>query len=388
MMKTVKELKKLFCDEYGYEDELTCYFAPGRVNLIGEHIDYNGGMVFPATLSVGVYGIFSPRKDNIVRLKSMNASDEVVIDLEKELKYEEKDGWGNYPKGVIKYIMKNAIKVSGCDVLFFSDLPEAAGLSSSAAIEVLTGYMFMVKAGIRDIDRVKLSLLCQEVENQFIGVNCGIMDQFSVAMGKKDNAILLDCSSLKYEHIPFKLKEHSLVIMNTKKKRGLADSKYNERRAECEEAVEMIKKHKAIENLCQADIVDVVNYINNDINRKRAKHVVTENNRVKNAVEALREGNINKFGRLLTESHISLRDDYEVTGKELDAIVDEAVKAKGCIGARMTGAGFGGCAIALVENGLIEEFKQKVEEGYIKETGLLPEFYVSVIEDGVKELQG
>lgn len=228
------ELKEMFAREYGYDSsELSYYFSPGRVNLIGEHIDYNGGMVFPASLSVGVYGILNKRSDNIIRLRSLNADKEIIIDLDKEIVNDPKDDWGNYPKGVIKYLISEGTIIRGCDILYFSDLPAGAGLSSSAALEVLTGYMMLEESGSTNIDRVKLSLLCQSVENNFINVNCGIMDQFSVAMGKKDNAILLDCESIGYEYIPFKLKNYRLVIMNTNKKRELADSKYNERRSSC-----------------------------------------------------------------------------------------------------------------------------------------------------------
>jgi galactokinase len=341
-------------------------------------------MVFPAALSIGIYTILSLREDNIIRLRSMKVSGEIVVDLDREILSDSRDGWGNYPKGVIKYVMNEGIRPRGCDILYYSDLPDASGLSSSAAMEVITGYMmkYISKA---EIDRVKLAVMCQAVENKFIGVNCGIMDQFSVATGKKDNAILLDCSTLNYEYVPFKLQDYSLVIMNTNAKRGLADSKYNERRGECERALEIIRTRKSIDNLCQADLEDL-SMLQDEVILKRAKHVITENIRVKDAVSALRLGDLQAFGELLTASHNSLRYDYEVTGKELDAIVEEAMKVKGCIGARMTGAGFGGCAIALVENDSIEAFKASVFDGYKEKTGLTPAFYVSVIEDGVKIL--
>jgi galactokinase len=381
------ELKRMFENEYGYEaSNLLCFYTPGRVNLIGEHIDYNGGMVFPAALSIGIYGMLSERQDKIIRLRSLKGNGEIIVDLEKDIINDKKDGWGNYPKGIIKYVMNEGTIIKGCDILYYSDLPDASGLSSSAALEVITGYMMKYVAG-EIIDKVKLAVMCQAVENKFIGVNCGIMDQFSVANGKKDNAILLDCSTLKYEYVPFILQDHSLVIINTNAKRGLADSKYNERRGECEKALEIIKTKKAINDLCQAEIDDVENMLKDEIIAKRAKHVVTENERVHGAVNALKKGDLNGFGKLMTASHNSLRYDYEVTGKELDSAVEEALKVKGCIGARMTGAGFGGCAIALVENDSIDEFKKKVAAGYTKATGLTPSFYVSIIEDGAKVLQ-
>lgn len=386
MIEIIK-LKKMFKKEYGYENKnLLYFFSPGRVNLIGEHIDYNGGSVFPAAISIGVYGILSPRKDNIIRLRSCNVDKEIILSVDKEMINDPTDDWGNYPKGIIKYLLMSGCNIKGCDVLYYSDLPNSAGLSSSAALEVLTGYMMMYQSGITDIDRVKLSLLCQEVENHFINVNCGIMDQFSVAMGKKDNAILLNCDTLDYDYIPFQLENHSLVIINSNKKRGLADSKYNERRSECEKALEIINKTNSYENLCEAKIKDIEALAKNELLAKRAKHVITENIRVKKAVEALKNENLIEFGDLMIKSHESLREDYEVSGLELDTIVSEALKVKGCIGARMTGAGFGGCAIALVENNSIEAFKDSVSKGYTKTTGLIPDFYATVIEDGVKKL--
>lgn len=386
-MKSVRELNEMFMTAYGYEDKnLLCFFSPGRVNLIGEHIDYNGGMVFPAAISIGVYGMMSLKTNNIVRLRSLNANGEITIPLSTCIVNDPLDDWGNYPKGVIKYLLQKGFKLKGCDILFFSDLPNASGLSSSAALEVLTGYMMMQGSGNNEIDRVKLALLCQKVENHFMKVNCGIMDQFSVAMGKKDNAILLNCETLAYNYIPFRLQDYSLVIINSNKSRGLADSKYNERRVECERALEVINKEKHYENLCQVEPQDIENLVLDEMIKKRARHVVSENVRVKKAVHALKNGNLKEFGGLMTQSHRSLQYDYEVTGLELDTIVEEALKVDGCIGARMTGAGFGGCAIALVQNSSISEFKTKVSSNYTKITGLVPDFYTTVIEDGVKRL--
>ncbi|SKA93179.1 galactokinase [Caloramator quimbayensis] len=385
-MINLSYLKEKFFEIFGGGGEVLCFFSPGRVNLIGEHIDYNGGYVFPGALSLGIYGVLRYRNDNTVRLKSLNAPEYVTFNLDENIEYKSEDGWGNYPKGVMRLLLQKGYTLKGCDILYSGDLPDGAGLSSSAAIEVLTGYMMLYSSLKDDIDRVKLSLMCQEVENKFIKVNCGIMDQFSVAMGRKNNAILLDCNSLDYKYIPFVMDKHSLVIMNTNKKRGLADSKYNERRAECEKALEIIRQNKEISNLCEAEIEDVLSLIKDETLLKRARHVVSENNRVLKAVEVLNEGNIEEFGKLLNDSHKSLKEDYEVTGLHLDTIVEAAQSFKGCIGARMTGAGFGGCAIAIVENEKIDEFKDYVSNYYSNKTEIIPSFYVSVIGDGVKFL--
>lgn len=383
----IKEMEKIFTQEYGEDGKkIYTFFSPGRVNLIGEHIDYNGGFVFPGALTVGIYGAVRYRNDNLIRMKSKNIDGEVVINLDEKIAYKEEDDWGNYPKGVIKELLDRGHKIKGMDLLFYSNLPDGAGLSSSAALEVLTGYIMLhLENENNDIDRVELSRLCQKVENKFIGVSCGIMDQFSVALGKKNNAILLNCDTLYYEYVPLNLEGYSLVIMNTNKKRELADSKYNERRAECEEALQLINdnKNNKLNNLCEASLKDVENYINNAVIKRRATHVISENERVKTAVEMLRKGNLEVFGELMTKSHESLREDYEVTGFHLDTLVAEALKADGCIGARMTGAGFGGCAIALVKDTMIEEFKSKVSKEYEKNTGIKPDFYVSSIGEGV-----
>lgn len=374
----------LFKDYYKVDGNIYTFFSPGRVNLIGEHIDYNGGFVFPAALSLGIYAAVSKREDSIIKLKSNDIEGEVIINLKDEIKYNEEDGWGNYPKGVIKDILNRGNKVKGYNIYFASDLPNRAGLSSSASLEVLTGFIVISMEG-KEVNRIELAKLCQDVENKFIKVNCGIMDQFSVSMGKENMAILLDCNTLKYEYTPVKLNDFSLVIMNTNKKRGLADSKYNERREECQRALDIIKNSKYIDNLCDANIENI-DLIDNLVIRKRAKHVICENERVKKAVKVLKEGNIIQFGELLIKSHNSLKEDYEVTGFELDSIVNAALHTKGCIGSRMTGAGFGGCAIAIVDNKYIEEFKLNVFKIYKQKTGLNSEFYVSVIGDGVKAI--
>lgn len=386
------EMLSLFKEEYGVTDkEVYTFLSPGRVNLIGEHIDYNGGFVFPAALTVGIYGALTLRDDNIIRMRSKNVEGEVIIDLNNELVYDKKDDWGNYPKGVIKELKDNGHKVGGMDILFYSNLPDGAGLSSSAALEVLMAYIVLYLENpdkCEEIDRVEVSRLCQKVENKFIGVNCGIMDQFAVCLGKKDNAILLDCNSLYYEYAPLKLGNYSLVIMNTNKRRELADSKYNERRSECEKALEIINSNKEekVSNLCAATVEDVNEFITDDVVKRRAIHVITENDRVKKSMEALKNSDIKGFGELMTQSHISLENDYEVTGLHLDTLVHEALKIEGCIGARMTGAGFGGCAIALVDEQKVEEFKEKVSENYEKVTGITPLFYTSKLGEGTHRL--
>lgn len=381
-------LKTLFQQEYGVSHAaMQISFAPGRVNLIGEYTDFNGGYVFPAALSLGIYGILRLRSDNLIQLRSTNALPAVTVDLNKLISYNLADGWANYPKGVIKYLLDSGYSLPGCDILFSGNLPDGAGLSSSAAILVLTAFMLRCAKGEKESNPAELARFCQKIENEFIKVNCGIMDQFSVAAGKQDCAILLDCNTLEYEYIPFNLEKYSLVIINTNKKRELTDSKYNERRRECEQAVAIISQHRPLNNLCQATLDEVEKYLENQIVRQRARHVVGENNRVLMAVACLKEGKLMEFGSLLTQSHLSLKDDFQVTGPELDSLVHHALQFPGCIGARMTGAGFGGCSIALVESGKLEEFKIAVTQGYQKDTGLTPSFYQADIADGVKNLE-
>lgn len=383
-----KQLQHIFQDKYGVSSRpLHCYFAPGRVNLIGEHIDYNGGFVFPAALSLGIYGMLRFRSDQIINLKSTNASLEVTVDLRQPILHNIEDGWGNYPKGVIKYLLESGCSVGGYDILFSGNLPDGAGLSSSAAMLILTAFMLRSASGDRSIDCITLAQDCQAVENEFIKVNCGIMDQFAVAMGRQNCAMLLDCQTLHHKYIPFLLGEYRLVIMNTNKKRELAESKYNQRRDECEQILALIRRQHPVASLCQVLPADVKEYIVDEVLRRRAYHAISENNRVLLAAERLEQGDIISFGKLMTESHLSLKNDYEVTGLELDSIVDNALKAAGCIGARMTGAGFGGCAIALVERGMLEKFKVTVTQGYQRETGLIPGFYVADIADGVKKIE-
>jgi galactokinase len=383
-MHTKENLLKAFVEAYGTDVKCEIFFSPGRVNLIGEHIDYNGGLVLPAALSLGISAALRHRDDGIVRMRSATEPGEATIRLE-EIKKMESPRWANYPAGVMKYLINEGHSLRGCDVLLMSDLPESSGLSSSAALEVLTGYIMLYPLGPEKIDRVKLSLLCQKVENEYIGVNCGIMDQFVVALGKKDHAILLNTNTLEYKYIQFNLGKYRLLIMNTKKRRELADSKYNERRAECEAALVIIQKTKSVKTLVEAEAEDLI-IIQDPTLRKRARHVITENKRVQKSVAALGNGELATFGNLMCASHDSLRTDYEVTGFELDTIVSEALALPSCLGARMTGAGFGGCAIALVQKTAVETFTETVLKNYKAKTGLDGEIYVSVIGDGVKSL--
>lgn len=382
----LEALKAQFYSHFGEGAEPSIFFCPGRVNLIGEHIDYNGGWVFPSALDMGIWLAIRKHNGNYTALRSLNAFKPVDVALSDELRYNDAYGWANYPIGVAAFLINEGYTLSQYNMLFYGNLPDGAGLSSSAAIEVLTAYALLTVEGQRIDDKVWLATFCQKVENQFIGVKCGIMDQFSVAMGKKDHAVLLDCNSLQYEYVPVRLEAYSLVIMNTNKRRELADSKYNERRNECEKALEILKQYFLINNLCEADLGAVNKLIDDPVLKRRASHVINENQRVHKAVEVLKNGNIRYFGLLLNDSHRSLRDDYEVTGAELDAIVEAAQASPFCIGARMTGAGFGGCAIALVQTAHYQQFIQEVGDAYTQATGLKATFYQSQIGEGVHQL--
>ena len=367
------------------------YFAPGRVNLIGEHTDYNGGNVFPCALTFGTYAIASKRNDRKVRLYSENFEKLGVLEFSlDDLVYNKKIDWANYPKGVIWAFENNGYKINqGLDILYRGDIPNGAGLSSSASIEVLTGVILkdLFNLDVSMIDIVKFSKLA---ENKFIGVNCGIMDQFAIGMGKENCAILLDTNTLKYDYAPVKLDNASIVIANTNKRRGLADSKYNERRAECEKALEELKSKIQINSLgelTEEEFEKNSSLIDSDIRRKRAKHAVYENRRTLKAVEALKNNDIKTFGRLMNDSHISLRDDYEVTGLELDTLVDLAWNQKGVIGSRMTGAGFGGCTVSIVENDSIDDFIKNVGDKYKEKIGYEATFYVAKIGDGARKIK-
>lgn len=382
-----KNMTQEFINIYGEGGEIIEFFSPGRVNLIGEHIDYNGGFVFPCALDFGTYAAVRLREDNTVNFATLNFDKTVSLDL-AEVVYKEEDDWTNYPKGVIKEFQDKGYELKGFDILYYGNIPNGSGLSSSASLEVLTGVvvndLFEGKEDMVDI--VKMS---QSAENNFVGVNCGIMDQFAVGMGKKDHAILLDCNTLEYNYVPLVLEGVKIVIGNTKKRRGLADSKYNERRSECDTALAELQEKLDIGSLCEMDGPTFESHrymITNKIARDRVEHAVYENVRTKNAKAALEANDIATFGQLMNQSHDSLRDLYEVTGVELDTMVEEARKIKGTIGARMTGAGFGGCTVALVKEEAVETFIEEVGKNYQARTGLSPEFYVANVGQGAGRL--
>lgn len=381
--KVLEKFQKVF----GGEGDVRTYFAPGRVNLIGEHTDYNGGHVFPCALTIGTYAVARKRKDNKLRFYSMNFEHIGVIEADLDsLKNRKEDGWTNYPKGVVWAFKEKGYSItSGMDVLLFGNIPNSSGLSSSASVEVVTGVIVKDLFKLESVTMQEIALLGQYSENHFNGVNCGIMDQFAIAMGKKDHAIFLDTADLSYEYAPIVLKDAKIVIACSNKKRGLGDSKYNERRAECETALLELQKELSIQSLgelTEEEFEANKNLIQDAVRIRRAKHAVYENQRTIHAVEALRKGDIKEFGKLMNESHISLRDDYEVTGKELDTLVETAWKQKGVIGSRMTGAGFGGCTVSIVKNENVEEFIKNVGENYKSVVGYAADFYVVDIGDG------
>lgn len=381
---------KKFNEKFGYEKDVRVFFSPGRVNLIGEHTDYNGGHVFPCALSFGTYGAISQRNDKIVRMYSENFEDKGIISFEIDnLKNEEEHDWANYPKGVIDVLRKHGYDVNqGFDMLVYGNIPNGAGLSSSASLELLMAVM-MNDIHKFNIDRVELVKYCQEAENNFIGVNCGIMDQFSIGMGQDSSAILLDCNTLDYKYSTVDLKDEVIVIANTNKRRGLADSKYNERRSECEEALKELQtelKISTLGELTEDEFEKNKHLIKSDLRAKRAKHAVYENQRTLKAVKALEDNDIETFGKLMNQSHNSLRDDYEVTGKELDTLVDLASKHEGTVGARMTGAGFGGCTVSIVKRNNVDDFINNVGKQYKEIIGYDADFYVANIGAGTREI--
>lgn len=380
------DLRERFLQVFGAGGDIREYFAPGRVNLIGEHTDYNGGHVFPCALTIGTYAAVRKREDRTIRFYSDNFPEKGILTTSlDDTEYRKELDWCNYPRGVIAAARNRGFAADcGMDVLYFGTIPNSSGLSSSASIEVLTGFILKDLFGF-DYDGIVNAKIGQEAENDFIGVKCGIMDQFAIAMGKKDHAVFLDTSTLAYEYVPLDLSGVRIVIMNTNRKRGLGDSKYNERRSECEQALRDIQKVldvKTLGDLTEEQFLSVRSAISSETCSKRAKHAVFENRRTIRAKEALREGNLLLFGQLMNESHISLRHDYQVTGKELDTLVSEAWKADGVIGARMTGAGFGGCAVALVREQAVPTFAKQVGEAYRKIIGYDATFYVAQTGDG------
>ncbi|MBU9737644.1 galactokinase [Diplocloster agilis] len=387
-----EQLMGKFAELFGGDGDIRAYFAPGRVNLIGEHTDYNGGHVFPCALTIGTYAIARKRQDRNLCFYSMNFEQLGVITSSlDQLTYEKEAGWTNYPKGVIWAFRSKGFSIEqGFDLLLYGNIPNGSGLSSSASVEVVTGVILRDLYGLDDVSMTQIALYGQYSENNFNGVNCGIMDQFAIAMGKKDHAIFLDTSNLAYEYAPIKLENARIVIACSNKKRGLGDSKYNERRSQCEAAladIQKVKNIKALGELTEAEFEEVKGAISDPVCQRRARHAVYENQRTIRAVEALKANDIEQFGALMNASHVSLRDDYEVTGKELDTLAEAAWEADGVIGSRMTGAGFGGCTVSIVKSDKTDDFIEKVGSRYLEEIGYAADFYVVDIGDGAGKLE-
>jgi galactokinase len=380
------ELTNKFFEKY--EQQPTAhYFTPGRVNLIGEHIDYNGGLVMPCAVTLGTWLIIAPNNDNVIRFKSLNFEETAEIELKPSYTKTGSE-WFNYPLGVFNEISKKHKIPTGLDLLFFGNIPIGSGLSSSASIEVVMAYALndYFKLGY---EKIELPLLAQKVENEFIGVNCGIMDQFAVAFGETDKAIVLNCDTLKYKIVDCNLGDYSLAIINTNKPRKLAESKYNERVSECQTALAQLNQEIKLNNLCELTAEKFAlhsHLITDETVLKRATHVIKENDRVNLAAKALNEGNLVEFGRLMYASHQSLKDLYEVTGVELDTVVDFCSDYEHVIGARMTGAGFGGCAIALLKKGQEEDFAKQLTDYYVDRVGYPAAIYISEIGNGASAI--
>ncbi len=362
---------------YGEQDDLIMLRSPGRVNLIGEHTDYNGGFVFPAAIDLQIYGLAAARQDTMVQIFSIDLQDKLSYDLKQFEKSE--PSWGNYAKGVAAELLKIRPLKHGVNVVFASSLPLNSGLSSSAAFEIINGLL-LASVNQLNISPKEMALLCQRAENNYIGVNCGMMDQFAVALCQKDAALFIDTRNLEYESIPLNLGDYRILIANTNKPRTLADSAYNQRRSECEQAVSILARHQPeIQSLRDADI-SLLNSLEQEMEPlvfNRARHVIEENGRVKMSIEALQKKNLAQFGEYMNASHQSLRDLYQVSCKELDILVTEAVKVEGVAGTRMTGAGFGGCTVTIIHKDQTEEFINQVGSAYNKKTGRTADFYIT-----------
>lgn len=386
-----KALNEKFEELFGAGGEIRTYFAPGRVNLIGEHTDYNGGHVFPCALTIGTYGLARKREDKKLRFYSVNFPEDGLVESSLEdLKPEKEAGWTNYPKGVMWAFEEHGHKLGwGVDFLVYGDIPNGSGLSSSASLEVLTGLMLKDIHGMDEVTGKDLAVIGQYAENHFNGMNCGIMDQFASAMGKKDAAIFLDTGTLAFEYAPVALPDARIVITNSKVKHSLVGSAYNDRRNESEEALEDLQKVLPVKTL--GDLTEEVfeahkEAIKNPVCRKRAKHAVYENQRTIRAYKALKANDLEAFGKYMNASHISLRDDYEVSCEEIDILVNLAWQIPGVIGSRITGGGFGGCTVSIVKNDAVENFIEKVGEGYRTRTGHAAEFYVVDVGEGAHRL--
>lgn len=386
---TYAELIAQFCAIYGGDaSDLRVFEAPGRVNLIGEHTDYNGGYVFPAALTLSNVVVARKRTDKRIRLAVSSLPDRVDADIDQLHAYRDLP-WGNYQIGTAWALQQEGYTIPGCDLLYHGTVPYGGGLSSSASIEVVTGYALAALAD-QPIDRVKLAIAARRAENEYVGVNCGIMDQFASALGKCDHAILLDCHTLEHTYVPLSLGDHAMLLIHTNKPHSLVESAYNERRAECERVLAHLQTRlPSLSALCHCTLEQLEanrDVIPSDVLYRRARHCVTENARTLQAVDCLQNGDLNGFGDLMCQSHISLRDDYEVTGTELDAIFDAARGLPGVLGVRMTGAGFGGCAIAIVDTSEINAVERELATRYEARIGYAPAFFRSGAGDGVREI--
>ena len=384
-----EQLIAKFQELYGEGGEIRTYFAPGRVNLIGEHTDYNGGHVFPCALTMGTWAVVRNREDRKLGFFSLNFEKLGIIETSlDELIPSKNAGWTNYPKGVMWAFEKRGYELThGMDILIYGNIPNGSGLSSSASLEVLTGLMLKDTFGFEDLSMIDLALIGQYSENNFNGCNCGIMDQFASAMGKKDHAIFLDTNTLKYEYAPVVLENAKIVIINSKVKHSLVDSAYHDRRNECETALKELQKVtdiKTLGDLTEDGFEQYKDAIKDPVRQKRAKHAVYENQRTIRAVEALRNNDVKLFGQLMNASHESLRYDYEVSCEEIDILVDLAQAMPGVIGSRITGGGFGGCTVSIVEEGTVDKFIEEIGKTYKEKVGHEAEFYVVDIGDGAK----
>lgn len=381
-----EKLLEKFAELFGDAEGVKVYFAPGRVNLIGEHTDYNGGHVFPCALTIGTYGAARKRADKKLHFYSMNfekvGMQESAVDALEKVKDSD---WTNYPKGVMWTFAKRGFEMPcGMDLVLFGNIPNGSGLSSSASLEVLTGFILRDLYGF-DVTNTDLALIGQYAENNYNGMNCGIMDQFASAMGKKDNAIFLDTADLSYEYAPLVLEGAKVVVTNSKVKHSLVNSAYNQRRNECETALSELQSVvdiKGLGDLSEEEFEKYKTAIKDEVRVRRAKHAVYENQRTIRAVEALKKNDVKRFGELMNASHVSLRDDYEVSCEEIDILVDEAWKIPGVIGSRITGGGFGGCTVSIVKDEAIDAFKEQLEKAYEEKTGKTAEFYIVEIGDG------
>ena len=388
-----KKLFDKFAELFGSADNAHFYFSPGRVNLIGEHTDYNGGHVFPCALTLGTYGAARRRDDRLIHFYSMNLDSFGVVEVSlDDLTYKKAYNWANYPLGVVWAFDEKGYRLeNGFDMVIWGNIPNGSGLSSSASLEVLTGVILTDLYGIDTLTMTDLAFIGQYSENNFNGCNCGIMDQFAVAMGKKDNAIFLDTNTMKYEYAPIVLDDAKIIITNSKVKHSLVDSAYNDRRQECADALAALQTEldiKALGDLTPDEFEAHKGLIKDPVQLKRAKHAVYENQRTIDAVAALKEGNITKFGELMNQSHISLRDDYEVSCEEIDILVDLAWKIPGVIGSRITGGGFGGCTVSIVKNDAVDTFIESIGKTYKEEVGHEAEFYTVDIGDGASRIDG